>query len=235
MTSPIPAPGDPIRAAASLADPPGVACVATPGDQAAPRQTAPSTGTADAQGARAVPPSVSRSGPGGEGSPPGWPAPALPPRPGPSRLAGRTAWPVDPLPEDLDGHDADFVRDLALACRAVRRGRTCRGDRVRVVGAGRVADLIGRVAALEGALILDRSAADLVFAAGGRSAGLGPAIRAAARGGRVVLLPQPAPLPRLDLAAVAAAEIDLVGCGAPLAEDYEAALALLAFQELVTE
>jgi threonine dehydrogenase-like Zn-dependent dehydrogenase len=155
------------------------------------------------------------------------PCPAVP--------AGPIARGGDPLPADLDGHDPALVRDLALACRAVRRGRADRGDRVRVFGAGRLAALIGRVAALEGAAVLDRGAAELVFAVGGGPGDLAPALRAAVAGGRVVLLPRGAPRPPLDLAALAGGEIDLVGCGPPRAGDFETALALLAFQDVATE
>ena len=159
-----------------------------------------------------------------------WPAaPAVAPAAGPCARGG------DPLPADLDGHDPGLVRDLALACRAVRRGRADRGDRVRVIGAGRLAALVGRVAALEGAAVLDRGAADLVFAVAVGSGELARALRAVTPGGRVVLLPRGAPLPLLDLAAIPGGEIDLVGCGAPGAGDFETALALLAFQDVATE
>ena len=64
---------------------------------------------------------------------------------------------------------------------------------------------------------------------------LARALRAVTPGGRVVLLPRGAPLPLLDLAAIPGGEIDLVGCGAPRAGDFETALALLAFQDVATE
>lgn len=157
--------------------------------------------------------------------------------PCPAGPIGPTAGRDDPLPAELDGHDPDLVRDLALACRAVRRGRADRGDRVRVFGFSRLAALIGRVAALEGAVVLDRGSAELVFVVG-VEAGPGdvaPALRAAVAGGRVVLLPRGAPRSPLDLDSLAGAEIDLVGCGGPRAEDFETALALLAFQDVATE
>lgn len=167
------------------------------------------------------------------------PAPGLWP---PAPAAGPCARGGDPLPADLDGHDPGLVRDLALACRAVRRGRADRGDRVRVLGAGRLSALVGRVAALEGAAVLDRGTAvldrgtaDLVFAVAVGSGELARALRAVTPGGRVVLLPRGAPLPLLDLAAIPGREIDLVGCGSPGAGDFETALALLAFQDVATE
>ena len=140
------------------------------------------------------------------------------------------------LPDDLEGLDPGLAEDLALACRAVRRGRVARGDRVRIFGAGRAATMTARVAGLEGAKLRDTaSSADVVFAAEGRPAVIAAAVRAAAPGCRLVLLAPRAPLPALDLETLMALEIDLIGCGAPEADDYETALALLAFRDVAAE
>lgn len=138
------------------------------------------------------------------------------------------------LPDDLEGLDPGLAEDLALACRAVRRGRVARGDRVRIFGAGRVATMTARVAGLEGAKLRDMASADVVFAAG-RPADIAAAIRAAAPGCRLVLLAPRAPLSAFDLGTLLALEIDLIGCGVPEADDYETALALLAFRDVAAE
>ncbi|PJN94379.1 hypothetical protein CNY89_14870 [Amaricoccus sp. HAR-UPW-R2A-40] len=52
---------------------------------------------------------------------------------------------------------------------------------------------------------------------------------------RLVLLAPRAPLPTFDLGTLLTLEIDLIGCGAPEADDYETALALLAFRDVATE
>lgn len=139
------------------------------------------------------------------------------------------------LPDDLEGLDPGLAEDLALACRAVRRGRVARGDHVRIFGAGRVATMTARVAGLEGATLRGAVSADVVFAAEGRPADIAAAIRAAAPGCRLVLLAPRAPLPTFDLGTLLTLEIDLIGCGAPEADDYETALALLAFRDVATE
>ena len=160
----------------------------------------------------------------------------LPPRrPGAPRPPLRRAEEVHLLPEDLHGLDPDLAEDLALARRAVRRGRVDKGERVRVFGAGRVAQMIARVAAVEGAALVGRPPADVIFTAEGRPADIAAAIRAAGPGCRLVLLPLQAPLPPLDLAGFLARETDLIGCGLPGTEDYEAALALLAFRDVARE
>lgn len=139
------------------------------------------------------------------------------------------------LPDDLEGLNPGLAEDLALACRAVRCGRVARGDRLRIFGAGRVATMTARVAGLEGAKLCDTASADVVFAAEGRPADIPSAIRAAAPGCRLVLLAPRAPLPSFDLGTLLALEIDLIGCGAPEADDYETALALLAFRDVAAE
>lgn len=159
----------------------------------------------------------------------------LPPRKPGAPPPLRRAEEVHLLPEDLGGLDPDLAEDLAIARRAVRRGRVDKGERVRVFGAGRVATMIARVAALDGATLVAGDKADVFFAAEGRAADVASALRAAGPGRRLVLRSLQAPLPPLDLAALLAMETDVIGCGRPAAEDYEAALALLAFCDVARD
>lgn len=147
-----------------------------------------------------------------------------------------------PIPEALDPRAAALIEPLSVAWHAVRRAGEVRGRRVLVVGAGPIGALVVTVLVHHGAAeiivtdvyeapreralalgaaralaagdsdAIDALDVDIAIESSGSAAGLGAAIRATARGGRVVmvgLLPpgdQPVAISR-----AITREIDLIG------------------------
>lgn len=122
------------------------------------------------------------------------------------------------IPPELDWRRAAFVEPVA-ACLAV--GRAPLSGKVRVVGAGRIAELTRRVVR---ALGHDEAAgadgvADVVVETGGTDASLAEALSHVRDGGTVVLKSRPAAPLRLDVADAVTRELRLVGVGWASFED----------------
>jgi threonine dehydrogenase-like Zn-dependent dehydrogenase len=160
------------------------------------------------------------------------------------------------LPESLSPDAATLAETLAVAVRALRRGRLLAGERVAVVGAGPVGLLATQAARAMGASrvsVCDPSAerrkmaltlgaseagepgalpglgADLVLECSGAPGTLANAVAAADRAGRVVLVgiaAQPAPL---DVLSVVTGEREIIGSLSHVYdEDFAGAVAMLA-------
>lgn len=160
-----------------------------------------------------------------------------------------------PIPDGVSDEAGALAETLAVAVRALRRGRLRMGERVAVIGAGAIGLMAVQAARAAGAtkvdvvepsaerrrLAVDLGAAaahppegapefgaDVVVECSGNAKAVTTAIRAARKGGRVVLVGiygEPSTVRFLD---VVAAEKELIGSLSHVYdEDFAAALALL--------
>ena len=172
-----------------------------------------------------------------------------------AELCNAPAHTLLPLPDGVSDEAGALAETLAVAVRALRRGRLTVGERVAVVGAGAVGLMTLQAALAAGAaavtaieplaerrrLAADLGAwavhppdgapeigADLVVECSGSAGAVGTAIRAARKGGRVVLVGiygRPSEVHCLD---VVGTEKELIGSLSHVYdEDFAAALALL--------
>lgn len=172
-----------------------------------------------------------------------------------AELCNAPAHTLLPLPDSVSDEAGALAETLAVAVRALRRGRLRVGERVAVVGAGAIGLMAVQAALTAGAttvgvlepsptrrrLAVDLGAAaayppdgapelgaDLVIECSGSAAAVTTAIRAARKGGRVVMVGiygEPSTIRFLD---VVAAEKELIGSLSHVYdEDFAAALALL--------
>jgi L-idonate 5-dehydrogenase len=170
-----------------------------------------------------------------------------------------------PLPDGLALRTAALAEPASVAWHAVARAGDVAGRRVLVVGAGPIGALVvsvlvragaaevvvtdlhpeplervralgaTRTVAADRAAALDAVQADVAVESSGSAAGLSSAVRATARGGRVVLLGllPPGPQP-VDVATVIGRELDLVG-SFRFNDEIDAVLAALADGSLRTD
>jgi (R,R)-butanediol dehydrogenase / meso-butanediol dehydrogenase / diacetyl reductase len=150
------------------------------------------------------------------------------------------------LPEALDLRNAALIEPLAVAVRAVRRGRLRLGDRVHVIGAGPVGLLIANCARLSGAATLTVSEpaphraaaatsygfelrekpereADVVFDCTGHPAVSPTVLEWAANSGTVVTVGTYPGITGVDLQSVVLRELAITGTRVYAPEDVAAA------------
>jgi (R,R)-butanediol dehydrogenase / meso-butanediol dehydrogenase / diacetyl reductase len=173
----------------------------------------------------------------------------------PGGLAERVSVPnhsLHPLPDDLSLMAAALIEPVAVAVRAVHRGRVRSGDRVHVLGAGPIGLLVALVARAVGATVsvsepapsrqhaaarlgLDLREApdpearpDVVFDAAGHPPVAARSAAWARAGGRLVLVAAypPAPTP-FDLLGVMFNELTVIGSRIYTSADIQAAIGLL--------
>jgi (R,R)-butanediol dehydrogenase/meso-butanediol dehydrogenase/diacetyl reductase len=172
-----------------------------------------------------------------------------------AELCNAPAHTLLPLPAGVSDEAGALAETLAVAVRALRRGRLSVGERVAVIGAGAIGLMAVQAALAAGATAVDvlepsparrqlavdlgadaahppdggpELGADLVLECSGSAAAVATAIRAARKGGRVVLVGiygEPSTVRFLD---VVAAEKELIGSLSHVYdEDFAAALTLL--------
>ncbi len=161
------------------------------------------------------------------------------------------------VPENISDRQAVFIEPLAAACRVVEQMKLLRGERVLVVGAGSLGQLIARVLCAQGyspdvvvrhetqrqqladlavqcvteAQVVSDSM-DVVIEASGHPSGLALALDAVRAAGAIVLKSAYAQPLSLDMSCLVVNEIQLIGsrCG-----DFEAAIAVLAEEQIDPE
>lgn len=136
------------------------------------------------------------------------------------------------VPPALDWRRAAFVEPVA-ACLAIRRAPL--DGRVRIVGAGRIAELTRRCARSLG-VDLSEGLADVVIETAGTAESLAEAFARVRDGGRVVLKSRPAAPVAVDLAAAVVRELKLIGVGwASFEEAFELLEGGLPVEDLLGE
>ena len=172
-----------------------------------------------------------------------------------AELCNAPAYTCRAVPDAMSSEAAALAETLAVAVRALRRGRLRTGERVAVVGAGAVGLMTLQAAVAGGASTVSvieplpgrrrlasalgaektyapeeatEIGADLVVECSGGTHAIETAIRAARKGGRVVLVGIYGHPSEVDFLQVVAAEKEIIGSMSHVYdEDFDASLALL--------